>query len=336
MNLKGIGIYLTYQCNASCSHCAYGSEPSLKNVIDEKDVEVAFETINQLGQLQTVKILGGEPTLYMERLLRVIELARTYGATNIIVITSGWWGKRQARAQTIVTSLKQAGLSLLLISVDSFHTQYIPLEHVKGAVQAAADGGMRYCVLMNLLESIHADNQYDRQTREMIQELLQLSIPIVPGKVTYLGRAVELLSPMYQGERTLPTRCPLPPFLDSFAEPSGIAIDPLGYVTLCHGIAIGNMKERPLADILTEYELEKHPILNAIMKEGPLGLMKLPHTEGFKLKEGYIDSCHLCYELRSHLRQYYPDLLAPGNHYAGAPGGCGIELQEDNIRLEIS
>lgn len=314
MNLKGIGIYLTYRCNSRCIHCSYGSDPPLSNLIDEAEVEVSFEMVNRFGRLETVKILGGEPTLYMERLLRVVELARIHGASSIIMITNGWWGKDEEDARNIITGLKEAGLSLLLISMDAFHAEYIPLEDVKRAVQAADCVEMKYCVMMEFMESIDANNRYDRQSRALFQECQNLSIPILPAKIIYAGRAAEFLSPLYRGEKTLPNQCE-PPYIGSFENPSGIAIDPLGYVTLCHGIAIGNTREKSLATILSEYDLKKHPILNAIVKEGPLGLTKLAHAEGFNLEEGYIDSCHLCYKIRKYLREHYPDYLAPSNCY---------------------
>ncbi|MFW9940484.1 MAG: radical SAM protein [Candidatus Thorarchaeota archaeon] len=312
--MKGIGIYLTYRCNSRCIHCSYGSEPNLNNLIDEEQVKSAFEMVKHFGRLETVKILGGEPTLYMSRLLRVVELARIYGASSVILITNGWWGKNEDNASNIVTSLKGAGLSLLLLSIDSFHAEHIPLNDVNRALHASKHIGIKYCIIMEFLESIYANNFYDRKSEELFQYYQKLGIPILPAKIVYSGKAAEFLSHLHSGDRIIPNKCN-PPYTVSFENPSGIAIDPFGYVTLCHGIAIGNTREKSLATILSEYDFKKHPILSAIAKDGPLGLTKLPYAEGFNLEEGYIDSCHLCYSIRKYLKEHYSNYLAPSNCY---------------------
>jgi hypothetical protein len=289
--------------------------------MEESEIVDAFEMVNRFGKLEAVKILGGEPTLYLERLIRTVELARAHGAFYVILITSGWWGKEPARAAHLATSLVRAGLSLLVISTDSFHAPYVPLQYVRGAIRAAADTNLQACIAMDIIESVDANNPYDRQTRELLRQLQDVSLPFTGSKVALLGRAAELLSQFSpQSDTPFPNSCQ-PPYAGSFENPSGIAIDPLGYVTLCHGIAIGNTRTKPLATILGEYRLEDHPILSTISKDGPLGLLKLLGPEEALPAKGYAHACHLCYDLRSRLRDRYPEYLAPGNCYHSPPDG---------------
>jgi hypothetical protein len=323
MDLRAVGVYLTYQCNAECIHCAYGSHSHLKGVMEETDIEAAFQAVNRFGKLEAVKILGGEPTLYEERLIRTVELARRHGASNVMLITSGWWGKNPLRAAHLATSLAHAGLSLLLFSIDSFHTPYVRTEAIKGAIRAAAAANLQSCITMNVIESITATNPYDRRTRDLLGDLQDLPTPVMASQVILLGRAAEALSQFYpRFADPLPNRCE-PPYAGSFENPSGIAIDPFGYVTLCHGIAIGNTRTKPLPTILAEYRLERHPILHAIATSGPLGLLNLLDSEEVDLTPGYVSSCHLCYDLRKRLRDRYPDYLAPSNCYDSLPDGGG-------------
>jgi len=315
MNLRAIGVYLTYQCNANCAHCCYGSESSLKGVIDEAELRAAFEAVNHFGKLDAVKILGGEPTLYMKQLLTTIRLAREHGASKIILITSGWWGKSPSRAREYVASLKDAGLSVLIISADAFHLDDVPIESVRGAIAAAARGGIDYCVTMDVIDSLEANNPYDRRTRQVLDQLSDLPFSVTLCKVNLLGRAGDLLPSFYQPEPgAMPNDC-WPPYAGSFEFPTGISIDPLGFVTLCHGIAIGNTRHTPISRILSDYKLEEHPILSVIARKGPLGLLELCDRDDLKLKDGYVTSCQLCYDIRKHLRGKFPDYLAPANCY---------------------
>ena len=300
MDLRGIGIYLTYQCNSECVHCAYGSNSALVGVVEEAELDAAFAAVNTFGNLETVKILGGEPTLYMERLLTAIKLARTHGAGNIILITNGWWGNNPERARSSLKALKDAGLSVLVISVDAFHVEYVPTESVRGAIIAAANSGLFYCVTMDVIDFLDGDNPYDRQTRSILEQLGDLPFAVIPSKLNLLGRAADLLTDFFPASEAMPNDC-RPPYAGSFAAPSGIAIDPLGYVTLCHGIAIGNTKKTAIGEILANYRLEDHPILNAVATKGPLGLLELAGSENMRLRSGYITSCQLCYDVRKHL-----------------------------------
>jgi len=133
------------------------------------------------------------------------------------------------------------------------------------------------------------------------------------------------LTDFFPASEAMPNDC-RPPYAGSFAAPSGIAIDPLGYVTLCHGIPIGNIKKTAIGEILANYRLEDHPILNAVATKGPLGLLELAGSENMRLRSAYITSCQLCYVVRKHLRTKYPDYLAPSNCYdsriRSAAHGC--------------
>lgn len=83
-----------------------------------------------------------------------------------------------------------------------------------------------------------------------------------------------------------------------------------------HGICIGNARREPLDEILDRYDADAHSILRVLMADGPLGLTRLPEANGFRLRpEGYLDKCHLCHEVRDHLRPAFPDFLAPDACY---------------------
>ena len=45
-------------------------------------------------------------------------------------------------------------------------------------------------------------------------------------------------------------------------------------------------------------------------------LTRLPQAANFALREeGYVDKCHLCQEIRTHLRPHFPDILCPDSYY---------------------
>jgi len=75
---------------------------------------------------------------------------------------------------------------------------------------------------------------------------------------------------------------------------------------------MGNVWEKPLKEIVAEYDPAAHPIVGPLMAGGPAGLVK---RYDLPLQESYADECHLCYLARDMLRGRYPALLAPPQVY---------------------
>jgi hypothetical protein len=75
---------------------------------------------------------------------------------------------------------------------------------------------------------------------------------------------------------------------------------------------MGNMFERPLAEIVEAYEAADNPIAGPLAAGGPAELVRVydvPHAPA------YADACHLCYTAREHLRPRFPEVLRPDAMY---------------------
>ncbi len=99
--------------------------------------------------------------------------------------------------------------------------------------------------------------------------------------------------------------------------PTGVEIHPGGWMNFCAGLALGNARQRPLTEILDEYDPDAHPIIHTLAQEGPLGLLRMARRYGYSSSGDYVDGCHMCYEARRFLRAYYPVHLAPAHPYVG-------------------
>ena len=96
-----------------------------------------------------------------------------------------------------------------------------------------------------------------------------------------------------------------------------VHIDPLGWVHVCQGIAIGNAWQQPLHRIIGTYDPQTHPIVGPLLAGGPV---RLAQKFGLSHEESYADACHFCYNLRVALRNRFPDILTPDQMY-----GVGME-----------
>jgi hypothetical protein len=150
-----------------------------------------------------------------------------------------------------------------------------------------------------------------------LAELCDLKdVTIYQGPARMVGRAADELSHRLPTRPVAADHCPLPDYLGGdLCVPTGVEIHPGGWVNLCAGLALGCARERPLAQILAQYDPKAHPIIRVLAREGPAGLLRLAQRHGYARAAGYVDGCHLCYGARRFLRPYYPAYLAPAHPY---------------------
>lgn len=99
---------------------------------------------------------------------------------------------------------------------------------------------------------------------------------------------------------------------EDFSNQKRVHIDPFGYVHLCQGITMGNMKKTPLHRLFEQFDPYEHLICGPILRGGPAELVRTYHVGH---EEGYVDECHLCYLTRLKLRKMFPEILAPDQMY---------------------
>ena len=89
-------------------------------------------------------------------------------------------------------------------------------------------------------------------------------------------------------------------------------LDALGYVHICQGITMGNLLQRPLAELFATYDPATHPVTGPLLDGGPAELLR---RYDLPCRGGYCDACHLCDTSRRMLRERFPEVLAPDQMY---------------------
>jgi pyruvate-formate lyase-activating enzyme len=294
--ITGIHLLLTYQCNWACDHCFVYSCPDAKGVMKISDIREILGEAKKAGNVEWVFFEGGEPFLYYRAMLWGLRAARECGFKRGIV-TNAYWATSVEDAKEWLAPVSEIGISDLSISDDAYHRGENEENLAKYARAAAMEMGLPAGPI-----TIEDPKKY-------LREIEWKGRPVVEGKVQFKGRAVEKLA------TGLPTR-PWTEFDrcrdEDFSKQSRVRVDPFGYVHVCQGITIGNMRQTPLSKLLLGFEPEKHPICAPILRGGPAGLVK---AYGVEHAEGYIDECHLCYTARLKLRKQFPNVLAPDQMY---------------------
>ncbi|MCB8967844.1 MAG: radical SAM protein [Chloroflexota bacterium] len=280
MKLNSLHVLLTYRCNYECDHCFVWGSPQQSGVFTLEQLEEVFQQALAAGYIDEFYFEGGESFVYYPVLVKAVTRAHNLGfATS--VVTNGYWATNKDDARTWLECLVHAGLDRLEISCDPFHgeTAVSPLNHA--AIQVAQD------MLLNA-------------------GLIALTDP---AEVMYRGRAaINLVNGQPRSPWHSFTACPH----EDLADPQRIHLDPFGYLHLCQGLVMGNVWERPLADILADYDPQTYPIVRELLAGGPAQLVT---TYQLTHDPGYVDACHLCYTARKTLRDQFASVLAPDQMY---------------------
>jgi MoaA/NifB/PqqE/SkfB family radical SAM enzyme len=298
MNLSGLHILLTYQCNYECDHCFVWGSPRQTGVLTLAQLELVYKQALELGTIRQIYFEGGEAFLYYPVLVKAVVRAKELGFWTGIV-SNNYWATNVEDATAWLRPLVEAGLDTIELSSDLFHGDDMETRESRNALAAAYQLGLTTAGTICI----------DPPTGYRDPDGSQPGEPVTGGGVMYRGRAAEKL---VEGLPRQPwesfTTCPY----EDLANPSRIHLDPLGNLHLCQGLLLGNLFQQSLKQIVQEYDSTDHPVVSQLLEGGPTRLVKVFNLDH---QNGYVDACHLCYTARRALRDLYPEVLGPDQMY---------------------
>ena len=193
-NLNKIEFVVTYACTGRCKHCSEGDHKSCGEHIDPEASADAVRRIAAEYDIKTVMAFGGEPLLYTDAVYAIMKIARELNIPKRQVITNGYFSKNAEKIREIAEQLALCGVNDLLLSVDAFHQETIPLDVVKRFAGEARACGIPIRLQPAWLVSEADGNMYNRKTREILTDLADMEIPVGEGNIIFPeGNALKYL-----------------------------------------------------------------------------------------------------------------------------------------------
>lgn len=194
-NLNKIEFVVTNACTGRCKHCSEGNHTSCGKHIDPEIASNAVKKIAAEYDIKTVMTFGGEPLLYSDVVFEIMKTAKELDIPRRQVITNGYFSKNEDHIRKVANQLSMCGVNDLLLSVDAFHQESIPLDTVK----LFAKESLRYGVPIRLqpawLVSPSDDNPYNRKTREILESFYDMGLVENEGNIVFPeGNALKYLS----------------------------------------------------------------------------------------------------------------------------------------------
>ena len=198
--------------------------------------------IGSAYDIKTVMTFGGEPLLYPDAVYAIMTAAKELNIPKRQVITNGYFSKNADKIRETAEQLAMCSVNDLLLSVDAFHQETIPLDIVKQFAAEAKKCGIPIRLQPAWLVSTADDNPYNRKTKEILDSFADLEIPQNEGNVIFPeGNARKYLAEYFT--HTLPEN----PYVEDPRDVRCVSFEPNG------DVLGGNVYERDIMEIMKEY-----------------------------------------------------------------------------------
>ncbi len=241
-NLNRIEFVVTMACTGKCKHCSQGEHKSSEN-IDKVLAANAVRKIAEEYAIKSVMTFGGEPLLCPETVCEIHKAAREMNIPQRQLITNGYFSKDFDKIKLVAQKIIECGINEILLSVDAFHQETIPLEYVTEFAKAVSTADISFKVHPAWLVSCDADNPYNNRTREILGIFNRMGIETGEGNVIFpSGNALKYLSEYFDLSENIRN-----PYQEDPTDIRAICFSTNG------DILGGNIYKQNIGDILSSY-----------------------------------------------------------------------------------
>ena len=185
---------------------------------------------------------GGEPLLYTDAVDAIMTAAKELNIPKRQVITNGYFSRNTDKICEVAQRLAACGVNDLLLSVDAFHQETIPLDVVKVFAAEAKKCGIPIRLSPAWLVSAADENPYNVKTRDILASFADFEFPVGEGNVIFPeGNVLKYFTEYFT--HTLPEN----PYAEDPRDVRCVSFEPNG------DVLGGNVYERDIMEIIGDY-----------------------------------------------------------------------------------
>ncbi len=243
-NLERIEFVITMACTGKCKHCSEGEHSGFCGHLDTEKCTELIKQICSEYKIKSLMTFGGEPLLFPETVFEIHKTAREEGIAARQIITNGFFSKDENKILEVAEKLIECGVNEILLSVDAFHQETIPIEYVKLFAKAVKDFGGNIKTHPAWLVNMADDNPYNIKTRTILGEFSKMGIEFSEGNIIFPnGNALKYLSEYFDKNKQY-----INPYVEDSTDIRSICVSSNG------SILGGNIYEKNINEIIAEYE----------------------------------------------------------------------------------
>ena len=241
-NLNRIEFVVTTACTGKCKHCSQGEHKS-SEMLDKTLAADAVRRIAEEYNINSVMTFGGEPLLCPETVCEIHKAAREMNIPQRQIITNGFFSRDSYKIKLVAQKIIESGVNEILLSVDAFHQETIPIEYVIAFANAVNVPDVKLQVHPAWLVSADDGNPYNNKTKEILAEFNRMDIDVSDGNVIFpSGNALKYLGEYFDIKNTPPN-----PYQEDPTDIRAICFSANG------DILGGNIYRQNIGEILESY-----------------------------------------------------------------------------------
>jgi organic radical activating enzyme len=279
--MRKLAFGYSTRCNVRCEHCvAVGDIPDNRHMDHNKAKEIIVD-LAQAG-VGGISFSAGEPFLYLNEIIELVDLCRQLGIYTRIVTNSYWANTTQA-SESLVSDLKKKGLCQLRLSYSRWHQKNINRENVLNAARSCQKIGLNYFVSF-VTDLSKKDDPYEQFLRDH-------GLLFFPEPIIYAGRAASFV------HRNILTDyqancCDMNPYLTPDLDMNACC-DAGSHFLETNFFHLGNLNHNTIEQLFTKTETNR--LYKCIRT---MGITNIASFTGMKAREIITYSkCELCKKL---------------------------------------
>jgi len=188
---RHVSFSVTTACPLRCRHCLVATVSARDHAAVALPAERAARFAAQLPALaaegvERISFTGGEPLL-AEDLLRQLSGEAIAAGMECTVVTACHWARTPEQARDVIARLPD--IRRWHLSMDRYHVEYLPLDHVAHAAQAAVDLGRDALIRASVPDP---PTDEDEQLLRDVVSRLPPAVELAVQPVKRVGRATAL------------------------------------------------------------------------------------------------------------------------------------------------
>ena len=219
-------------------------------------------------------------------------------------ITNGFFSKNRKQIDETAKELCAAGVNDVMLSVDVFHQETIPLDPVVWFAEALLRyNAPRLRVHPAWVVNEGNDNPYNTETKRLLKVFTDKGIKASKGNNIFpSGNALKHLGKYYPPpvKVDLAVLCGSAPYTTKLDAVDCIGITSDGGVHVCS--EIGNVYQKDILNIIDEYDPYNIPVLRKVLDGGVAELLRFAESKGVIVDiNGCLSACGVCRKVRKAL-----------------------------------
>lgn len=300
LNINRVEFVITNQCSGRCKHCSVGDKLNRQGHLEYDKLKGVLTRICERFSVSSVMCFGGEPLLYYNEVKGILAEAAACGIAKRQIITNGFFTRDGDKIMAVVAALRDAQVNDILVSLDAFHQETIPIEPVYEFVRQLRENSQsRIRLHPAWVVNKEHDNPYNLRTKQLLAEFSPLGLTISEGNNIFpAGKALEFLSEYFPEPKVdFQFHCGDAPYSTDLANVNSISISPMGEVSIC-SFPIGNVYQENIDDILDRYQPYENPPMRCLLTDGVQGLIAYAKEQGLKVDlTKHYSACGVCKEI---------------------------------------